>query len=99
MIIARGYDAHNVLVLGLGRTGLSAARALGVGGARVVVWDDGAPARERAAAEGFAVQDPLKGDTMAGLDLLVTSPGIPHLYPAPSPHYCRRPACRCACGQ
>ncbi len=85
MIPVRGYDGRRVAVLGLGRSGLAAARALQAGGAEVVVWDDGAEGRERAAAEGLALQDLRKARAFDGVAALIVSPGIPHLYPAPHP--------------
>ena len=85
MIPVRGFAGARVGVLGLGRSGLTAARALAAGGARPVVWDDGAAGRERAAAEGFAPVDLRAEGAVAGLAALIVSPGIPHLYPAPHP--------------
>ncbi len=85
MIPVPGYEGDTVAVLGLGRSGLTAARALRAGGAEVVVWDDGAQGREAAEAEGFAVRDLTKPDALDGVVALITSPGIPHLYPAPHP--------------
>ncbi|EYD75246.1 UDP-N-acetylmuramoylalanine--D-glutamate ligase [Rubellimicrobium mesophilum DSM 19309] len=72
-------------VLGLGRSGLATARALRAGGADVVAWDDGAPAREKAEGEGIELRDLSKAKAWEGVALLVTSPGIPHLYPKPHP--------------
>jgi len=63
-------------VLGLGRMGLPAARALVALGAGVTVWDDAAPARAAAAAEGLVVAEPV----MNGLAALVMSPGIAHRF-------------------
>ena len=85
MIVATGFQGCSVAVLGLGRSGLSAARALEAGGAEVFCWDDGTAARERAEAEGLTIADPTRDGLMEGLACLVTSPGIPHLYPAPHP--------------
>ena len=85
MIPVRGFQGERVAVLGLGRSGLAAARALAAGGATPLVWDDGAEARERAAAEGFDVADPARPGALDGVAALVVSPGIPHLYPAPHP--------------
>jgi len=81
MIPVRGYEGRTVAVLGLGRSGLATIAALQAGGARVVAWDDGAAARER--AEGVELLDLRQASVFKGIDLLVTSPGIPHLYPAP----------------
>ncbi|MDB2407532.1 UDP-N-acetylmuramoyl-L-alanine--D-glutamate ligase [Jannaschia sp.] len=85
MIPVRGYEGTTVAVLGLGRSGLTAARALRAGGAQVIAWDDGAKGREAAAAEGFEIRDPAAPSALTGVATLVTSPGIPHLYPAPHP--------------
>ncbi|MBT9382589.1 UDP-N-acetylmuramoyl-L-alanine--D-glutamate ligase [Pseudooceanicola sp. CBS1P-1] len=85
MIPVRGFEGQVVGVLGLGRSGIATIRALQAGGAEVVVWDDGARAGELAAAEGVALRDFAKPGGCADLACLVTSPGIPHLYPAPHP--------------
>ncbi len=83
MIPVHGLENAKVGVLGLGRSGLSAARALRDGGAIPIVWDDNAKARERAEAEGFDARDLRRA--MDELSRLVVSPGIPHLYPTPNP--------------
>lgn len=84
MIPVRGLAGARVAVLGLGRSGLAAARALRAGGAEVVCWDDNPAARKVAEGEGFTSM-PFK--TVAHFDgfaRLIVSPGIPHLYPAPN---------------
>ena len=85
MIPVLGYQGKKVAVLGLGRSGLAAARALVAGGAEVLVWDDSAEARGKAEAEGFGCVDLTRNMALDGVACLVTSPGIPHLYPAPHP--------------
>ncbi len=85
MIEAWGHAGERVGVLGLGRSGLSAARALQAGGATPICWDDGAPARERAEAEGFALHDLTLPQSFDDISTLIVSPGIPHLYPQPHP--------------
>ncbi|MFO6462768.1 UDP-N-acetylmuramoyl-L-alanine--D-glutamate ligase [Jannaschia sp. KMU-145] len=85
MIPVRGFDGATVAVLGLGRTGLTAARALRAGGAHVLAWDDGAAGRDAAEAEGFELRDLTRAGAFEDVATLVTSPGIPHLYPAPHP--------------
>ena len=85
MIPVKGMEGARVAVLGLGRSGLSAARALRAGGAQVLCWDDGEAGRARAEAEGFELENPAREVIAATLDCLITSPGIPHLYPAPHP--------------
>ena len=85
MIPVRGYEGAKVAVLGLGRSGLSAARALRAGGAEPICWDDNPEARTRAEGEGFACADPSRSGGFEGIAALIVSPGIPHLYPAPNP--------------
>ncbi|MGX9357364.1 UDP-N-acetylmuramoyl-L-alanine--D-glutamate ligase [Roseobacteraceae bacterium S113] len=85
MIPVQGVSGARVAVLGLGRSGLAAARALREGGADVLCWDDFAPARAAAEAEGFALADLHKPAVWADVSALITSPGIPHLYPEPNP--------------
>ncbi len=75
------FAGQNFAVVGLGRMGLPAARALLAMGADVVVWDDNPAARDAAAADGFTVADP----AMAGMTALVLSPGIPHRLPKVHP--------------
>ncbi|WP_193139348.1 MULTISPECIES: UDP-N-acetylmuramoyl-L-alanine--D-glutamate ligase [unclassified Meridianimarinicoccus] len=85
MIPVRGFDGQVVAVLGLGRSGLAAARALQAGGADPVVWDDGAEGRARAEAEGFTLRDLTRSGAFDDVACLVASPGIPHLFPKPNP--------------
>jgi UDP-N-acetylmuramoylalanine--D-glutamate ligase len=82
MIPVRGFETKRVAVFGLGRTGLTAARALKAGGAEVIAWDDAPAAREAAAAEGFEVVD-LKSADWSDLDTLMLSPGVPLTHPEP----------------
>lgn len=84
MIPVRGFEGKSVAVLGLGRSGLSAARALRAGGAHVLAWDDNPDTRARAEDEGFALRDLSKQGGFDGVACLIVSPGIPHLYPAPN---------------
>ncbi|WP_299614691.1 UDP-N-acetylmuramoyl-L-alanine--D-glutamate ligase [uncultured Tateyamaria sp.] len=85
MIPVLGLSGAKVAVLGLGRSGLSAARALEAGGAVPICWDDNPDARARAEAEGFACVDLRKHGAFEDVARLIVSPGIPHLYPAPNP--------------
>ena len=85
MIPVIGYKDARVAVLGLGRSGLSAARALRAGGADVLCWDDNPDARAVAEAEGFTCADLTRQSAFDGVAALITSPGIPHLYPVPNP--------------
>ena len=74
------FAGRRFAVVGLGRNGLPAARALLAMGAEVAAWDDRPEAR---AAAGVPPHDPALG--LAGFDALVLSPGIPHALPAPHP--------------
>jgi len=85
MIQVKGCTGQRIAVLGLGRSGLATAAALRAGGAEPLLWDDGPEARARAQAEGFALTDLTRSAALEGVAALITSPGIPHLYPAPHP--------------
>ncbi|WP_353296678.1 UDP-N-acetylmuramoyl-L-alanine--D-glutamate ligase [Sulfitobacter pacificus] len=85
MIPVQGLTGSRVAVLGLGRSGLSAARALRAGGALPVCWDDNPQARATAEAEGLLCAPFKSAQAFEGIARLIVSPGIPHLYPAPNP--------------
>jgi UDP-N-acetylmuramoylalanine--D-glutamate ligase len=85
MIPVKGYKGQKVAVLGLGRSGLATAAALAAGGAEPLLWDDSPEARAKAEAEGFTLTDLTRTAALDGVVCLITSPGIPHLYPAPHP--------------
>jgi len=79
-------EGRNAVVLGLGVTGLSAARWLSAHGARVRVADTRAePPRARALRAELPqvslTTGPLTEATFAGADLVVTSPGLPKELP------------------
>ena len=82
MIPVQGMQGRSAFVLGMGRSGLVAAQALVAGGANVLCWDDGEAGRTRAKEAGLTCADPLRGG-LEGVDVMITSPGIPHLYPKP----------------
>ncbi len=84
MIDLSFFGGLPVAVLGLGRSGLSAARALMASGAEVWAWDDDVERRATAAAGGIPLVD-LTGCDWRELTSLVISPGIPHSHPAPHP--------------
>ncbi len=85
MIPVRGFDGARVAILGLGRSGLAAARAVRAGGGVPICWDDGNEAREAAGSEGFELRDLTRDGALRDVAVLIVSPGIPHLYPAPHP--------------
>ena len=82
MIPVPGFEGRRIAVFGLGRSGLTAARALKAGGALPVLWDDSVSSRMQAEAEGFAVEDLTSAD-WAGFAALVLSPGAPLTHPEP----------------
>ncbi|MEP3637951.1 MAG: UDP-N-acetylmuramoyl-L-alanine--D-glutamate ligase [Paracoccaceae bacterium] len=85
MIPVQGVTGQNIAILGLGRSGLTAARAVLAGGATPVCWDDNPDARGLAEDEGFTCRDLRKQGVFGDIARLIVSPGIPHLYPEPNP--------------
>jgi UDP-N-acetylmuramoylalanine--D-glutamate ligase len=82
MILVPGFEGRRIAVFGLGRSGLTAARALKAGGALPVLWDDSVSSRMQAEAEGFVVEDLTVAD-WSGFAALVLSPGAPLTHPTP----------------
>ena len=82
MIPVRGFEGKRVAVFGLGRTGLTAARALIAGGAQVALWDEKAASRDTAAAEGLPLVD-LQTADWSQFAALLLSPGVPLTHPKP----------------
>lgn len=82
MIPVRGFEGRTVAVFGLARTGLTAARALVLGGAKVVVWDEKPASREAAEAEGLELLDLSTAD-WSQFAALMLSPGVPLTHPKP----------------
>lgn len=82
MIPVPGFEGRRVAVFGLGRSGITAARALKAGGALPVLWDDGVSGRMQAEAEGFVVEDLTTAD-WSHFAALVLSPGAPLTHPRP----------------
>jgi len=82
MIAVPGFEGRRVAVFGLGRSGITAARALHAGGAIPVLWDDGVSGRMQAEAEGFVLEDLTTAD-WSGFAALILSPGAPLTHPKP----------------
>jgi UDP-N-acetylmuramoylalanine--D-glutamate ligase len=82
MIDLSFMSGSTIAVLGLGKTGISAARALIQGGARVWAWDDNE--KSRAAHADLPIAD-LQGCDWSRVAALLLSPGIPHSFPKPHP--------------
>ena len=94
MIEPVSFSNKTVAVMGLGRSGQSAARALAAAGAEVWAWDDDSATRNAAIEAGIPVTDLADFDWPAA-DALVLSPGIPHLHP--QPHAVAEAAARAGC--
>ncbi len=84
MIDLSFFQGLPVAVLGLGRSGLSAARALHAAGAEVWAWDDNEDKRAAARAKDIPLVD-LNNCNWREPTTLVISPGIPHTHPEPHP--------------
>ena len=84
MIALPATKGVKIAVLGLGKSGLAATRALQAAGANVCAWDDSERARLAAAADGLPIAD-LNGPALNGAEMLLMSPGIPHSFPKPHP--------------
>ncbi|WP_394692439.1 UDP-N-acetylmuramoyl-L-alanine--D-glutamate ligase [Hyphobacterium sp.] len=82
MIPVPGYEDQLVAVFGLGRTGITAARALTAGGARILAWDDNPETRQKAQAAGIELTDLDRAD-WTEVKALVLSPGVPLTHPQP----------------
>jgi UDP-N-acetylmuramoylalanine--D-glutamate ligase len=76
------FAGRDIAVVGLGLSGLAAARSLEAGGANVFAWDDKEKAREEAAGSGLALTD-LSTVDWSRFAALVLAPGIPLTHPAP----------------
>lgn len=75
---------QTVAVLGLGVTGMAAARALADSDVAVWAWDDNPENRSAAAESGIPLVDLGESD-LGQAAALVTSPGIPLTHPEPHP--------------
>ncbi len=84
MIEVFPFAGQPVAVFGLGRSGVSAAKALAAGGAEVWAWDDSEDQRAKASAGGAPLVD-LYACDWSELSTLVLSPGVPLTHPAPHP--------------
>ncbi len=82
MIPVRAFEGKDVAVFGLGRSGVAAARALMMGGARVFAWDDNEQARRQATEAGVPLSDLNRRDWQT-FSALILSPGIPYRFPEP----------------
>lgn len=84
MIKAQAYQGQPIAVFGLARSGLSMARALSAGGARVACWDDNTARRTAAGAENLPLVNLYEAD-FSGFEGLALAPGVPLTHPRPHP--------------
>jgi UDP-N-acetylmuramoylalanine--D-glutamate ligase len=82
MIAVRSFAGKTVAIFGLARTGLASARALKVGGAHVIAWDDNGAARDLAHDAGAEIT-PWREWAWETVAALVLSPGVPLTHPRP----------------
>src|SRR5512144_2139517 len=82
MISITTFAGQRVAVVGLGSSGLLAARALKEGGADVVAFDDDAKKIGDAQAAGMKTQD-LRNLDWSKITTLVLAPGVPLTHPKP----------------
>ena len=75
MITSPAFKDRKFAILGLARSGLSAARALVAGGAEVLAWDNDEGARAKV-TDIATIADPLLSD-LTGYEAIVVSPGVP----------------------
>ena len=86
MMIPHNMSGQRIGLLGLGRSGIAAARSLAAAGAVTYAYDDKAHSDipSGCTADHFIWQD-WQDWSWETLDALVISPGIPHLHPKPHP--------------
>lgn len=78
------FKDQTVFILGLGKSGQSAAQNLQNAGAHVLAWDDQEEARKAARRQGIPLAN-LDSLNWKDVNHFIVSPGIPHRYPAPHP--------------
>ena len=85
MINLKNLRSKKVGVLGLEKTGLSVIKAVQQAGGLLICWDDDKHKRDNLTVDGVTVRDLNDKNIIRELDLLVVSPGVPHLYPEAHP--------------
>ncbi|RZO30060.1 MAG: UDP-N-acetylmuramoyl-L-alanine--D-glutamate ligase [SAR116 cluster bacterium] len=83
MLVPHSMSGRKVGILGLGLSGMAAARGLAAAGAKCWLHDDGRAAPDDLPAN--AIPAHWQDWPWDGLDTMVISPGIPHDHPAPHP--------------
>ena len=73
-----------IAILGLGKSGMSAAKELKKHNINVIAWDAKTNLQEEAKKFGVKIQD-LEAVDFNTIDILITSPSIPQVFPKPHP--------------
>lgn len=79
-MLLKNLLSHTVLVFGLGKSGLAAAKVLHSYGANVIAYDEDVDKAAAASDLGITVKSLLHVD-FSGVDFILWSPGIPHTLP------------------
>ncbi|MCT4552182.1 MAG: UDP-N-acetylmuramoyl-L-alanine--D-glutamate ligase [Alphaproteobacteria bacterium] len=79
-------ENKNILIVGLGKTGSVAAKALKEMGANLLLWDDKEASMEKARKDGFECPASIEDIDFKSLELVLWSPGIPHTFPTDKVH-------------
>ena len=82
MIPITTFNNIRVMLFGLGKSGIATAKALLLGGAKVIAFDEDPKACELAIQEGITICD-LRSTSWRHADALLLSPGIPLTHPTP----------------
>lgn len=89
MIPIYEYSGQDLAIMGLGKSGVTVARALSGTGTRVHAWDDNPALREAAKAEGITVTNLAdlsdRRNDWPNMAAVIWSPGIPHGHPQTHP--------------
>ncbi len=84
MINLNNLLGKNIAILGLGKSGMSAAKELKKHNINVIAWDAKTGLQEEAKKFDVKIQD-LEAVDFNTIDILITSPSIPQVFPKPHP--------------
>lgn len=85
MVVASVFNKKRIMVFGLGITGVSATKALSLGGANVIAWDDNEKARDNIQNKEITnvVLKDFREVDWKDIDALILGAGVPLTYPKP----------------
>lgn len=78
-LFKENLEHKHIAIFGLGKSGLSTAKACLDNDVKVTAWDDNEKSREKAKAFGATISD-LTQDDLTNFDYLVLAPGIPYTF-------------------